>query len=495
MQKLVPSARQLAVMVLFTLSCFGLLLFLWLSFGGPAPLKPKGYRFTVLFPQAAQLSQQADVRISGVPVGRVIDVGLGPHNSSKAVLELKARYAPLHADARAMLRTKTLLGETYVELTPGSRSAPAIPEGGTLPPGRVAPTVALDQIFRAFDPQTRRAFQVWMQAMAAGFQGRGRDVSDAFGNLVPFTQDTGALASILHTQSADVRRLVRGTGTVFGALARRKDQLQALIRGAEATFSATDASNGALADAFRVLPGFERTSRAALTQLDALAGQASPVLDRLRPAIRDFGTTLQGLRVVAPALESTLHGLDALTVASKPGFPALVRAVRRLRTLLASLSPSLQQLNPLLDYLGPFNRETEAFFANFAAASEGGNKDAKGNTVRFVRVATPVEPLSLAAFPTRPGSARLNAYPKAGTLGAIGSLQVSSTADCAAGDPVIGGPSTDAASPAIEQLLEQLGVAQRAAPGQSSAVAAPPCTAQQGPAFPHVTAAPAHRSR
>ena len=58
-------------MVLFALSCFGLLLFLWLAFGGPVPLKPKGYRFHTSFAEAGQLALEADVRISGVPVGKV----------------------------------------------------------------------------------------------------------------------------------------------------------------------------------------------------------------------------------------------------------------------------------------------------------------------------------------------------------------------------------------------------------------------------------------
>ena len=48
-------------------SCFGLLLFLWLAFGGPIPLKPKGYRFQTSFAEATQLAKEADVRISGVP--------------------------------------------------------------------------------------------------------------------------------------------------------------------------------------------------------------------------------------------------------------------------------------------------------------------------------------------------------------------------------------------------------------------------------------------
>jgi phospholipid/cholesterol/gamma-HCH transport system substrate-binding protein len=50
-------------MAVFTLSCFGLLLYLWSAFGGPVPLKPHGYRFHASFAEATQLAQEADVRI------------------------------------------------------------------------------------------------------------------------------------------------------------------------------------------------------------------------------------------------------------------------------------------------------------------------------------------------------------------------------------------------------------------------------------------------
>ena len=71
MQKQAPTVGRLLVMVGFALSCFGLLLFLWLAFGGPIPLKPKGYRFHASFGEATQLAKEADVRISGVSVGKV----------------------------------------------------------------------------------------------------------------------------------------------------------------------------------------------------------------------------------------------------------------------------------------------------------------------------------------------------------------------------------------------------------------------------------------
>src|SRR5919109_2198960 len=121
MQKQAPSLGRILVMVGFALSCFGLLLFLWLAFGGPIPLKPKGYRFQVRFAEATQLAKEADVRISGVPVGKVKTIEPDTKTGrSDVVIQLESRYAPLPSDARAILRQKTLLGETYVELTPGS---------------------------------------------------------------------------------------------------------------------------------------------------------------------------------------------------------------------------------------------------------------------------------------------------------------------------------------------------------------------------------------
>ena len=138
MQKQAPSITQLAIIAGFTLSCFGLLLFLWVSFGGPTPLKAQGYTFKVPFKEAGQLAEQSDVRISGVSVGKVtgIDLGSGEDaGSAVATVELNNTYAPVPENTRAILRQKTLLGETYVELSPGDRNDSNLPDGGELPRG------------------------------------------------------------------------------------------------------------------------------------------------------------------------------------------------------------------------------------------------------------------------------------------------------------------------------------------------------------------------
>ena len=100
MQKQAPTFGRLLTMVLFALSCFGLLLFLWLSFGGPIPLKPKAYRFKVAFPEATQLGLEADVRVAGVRVGKVRAKDLDPKgNRTIATIEVDRRFAPIRTDS------------------------------------------------------------------------------------------------------------------------------------------------------------------------------------------------------------------------------------------------------------------------------------------------------------------------------------------------------------------------------------------------------------
>jgi len=133
MQTRAPRRSQILIALAFALSCFGLILFLWVAFGGPIPLGPQSYRFEIPLSQANQLATESDVRISGVSVGKVKAIALGSDGLAHATVEMDARYAPIPTNTRAILRQKTLLGETYVELTPGSDSQPSLPEGGTLP--------------------------------------------------------------------------------------------------------------------------------------------------------------------------------------------------------------------------------------------------------------------------------------------------------------------------------------------------------------------------
>src|SRR3954466_11772180 len=184
MQNAPQSFARLAGMALFALSCFAIVLFLWKSFGGPSPLAPAQYRFTADFAEATQLAEAADVRISGVKVGRVVTIDLHGQRT-RAVIEIEPRYAPIPRNTKAILRQKTLLGETFVELTPGRPSAGQLPDGATLPQQQIVDTTQLDEVTRAFDPRTRRDLQRVVRGLALATNGRSRELSDALGNLGP----------------------------------------------------------------------------------------------------------------------------------------------------------------------------------------------------------------------------------------------------------------------------------------------------------------------
>jgi phospholipid/cholesterol/gamma-HCH transport system substrate-binding protein len=307
MVKDAPSLGKIAAMVLFALSCFGLLLFLWLAFGGPVPLKPKGYRFHTSFAEAGQLATEADVRISGVPVGKVKTITPDKLTGRANVeIQLQSRYAPLPSDAKAILRQKTLLGETYVELTPGHASAQTIPEGGALPSSQVSDTVELDEILRSFDPKTRAAFQDWMQTQAQAIGNNGQDLNDALGNLAPFAEDTADIVDILNRQEGAVSRLVANTGIVFQALSERDGQLRSLIQNSNTVFATTASRDEQLKAAFRALPTFEKESRLTFNRLDEFATETDPLVTQLRPAARELSPTLEDLADISPDLKNLL---------------------------------------------------------------------------------------------------------------------------------------------------------------------------------------------
>jgi virulence factor Mce-like protein len=408
MQKQAPTLGRMLVMVGFALSCFGLLLFLWLTFGGAIPLKPKAYRFDVSFPAATQLAVEADVRISGVPVGKVKTIEADPRTGrSTATIELKERFAPLPRDARAILRQKTLLGETYVELTPGSKRAGTLPESGRLPVAQVADTVELDEIFRAFDPQTRRAFQTWMQTQAQSLDGRAQDISDILGNLDPFAEDTTKLLRTLDTQENAVQQVVRNTGQVFDAISERRGQLQGLITNSNTVFSTTAERDRELRELFTVFPTFNREAKTTVDRLTRFSRTSEPLVDQLRPAARELSPTFQQLEQLAPDLRALFQDLDPLIDASEKGLPALRRFLQELRPALGEFDPTLKQLNPFLSYIGNYRDELRSFLSNTTAATM-----ARSDGVHYLRTSNPLNPENAAVYPRRLGSNRTNPYMK-----------------------------------------------------------------------------------
>jgi ABC-type transporter Mla subunit MlaD len=416
MQKQAPSIGRILIAAGFTLSCFGLILFLWTAFGGPIPLKPKSYQITAYFPEATQLAVESDVRIGGVSVGKVKDLSLAPDsecqkdpttcNTTRATIEIDPQYAPISSDAKAILRSKTLLGETYVELTSGSQTQPGqsntgttaqagtidvgqlsgsdapqpIPEGGHLAQSQVQNQTQIDEIFQGFDQQTRAAFQSWMQNSALAVNGRGLDLNDAFGNLGPFASDASNVLGTLRSQEQSLRTLVHDTGDVFAALTAHDQALAGAVVGANRTFGALASQSRALSDTFKIFPTFENESRLTLDRLKPFAEDARPVFHDLRPVARDLSPTLHDVRRLAPYARKLFRNFTPLIKASATGLPSLQGFVRELRPVMDGFDPFLANFNPLLRWLdyqapvvGDFLSNPSSSTADFLPTQAGQN--------------------------------------------------------------------------------------------------------------------------
>ena len=404
-------------MVAFTAACVGIVLYLWLTFGGSVPLRAESYRFGVAFPEAGQLTKEADVRISGVNVGKVKSKEANPVNGvTDAMIELRSEFAPIPTGTRATLRQKTLLGETYVELTPGvAAGGRMLPDGGTLSTGAVSPTVELDEIFRTFDPDTRRAFSNWMDAQGRAVGRRGQALNAALANLTPFAEDSEDVIRILERQDAATRTLVRDTGEVFEALGERRGQLRGLIENANRVFETTASRDRELAQAFVALPTFLRETRTTTTRLTGFSELTDPLVTQLRPAARELSPTLVSLQRLAPDVRGLFRDLDPLIRVSRRGLPALERTLDDTRPLLARLEPFLRNLQPVFGYLGLYKREIAAFFANDAASTQVTDiPPGSSRPLHYLRTTNPLNPENLGAYPRRLPSNRSNPYTEPG---------------------------------------------------------------------------------
>lgn len=458
MQKRAPTLANILVIVLFALSCFGLLLFLWESFGGAVPLKPKGYRFTIAFSRTLALAEQSDVRISGVNVGHVINLKYDKDGRAHVMIEIASKYAPIPSNMDAILRQKTLLGETYVQLKPQAAKAPSLPDGGQLPNAQVEPAVTLDDILSALTPETRNDFQIWMQSLTEGLGGSGEEINSSFATLQPFVEDANKLVTVANSQEGALTASIHNTGVVFDALTAREGQFRGLISNGERTFHAFAQSSQAFAEAFRELPAFQRNSETALRSLDAFATDTVPLYDQLRPFEEKLTPLLQAVKPFTPPFNSLLTSLGPLAKAAKTGLPDVKKTLGLTTPLLAATSPVLHNFNPFFQYLSEYVPELQALFANGTAATQTHEKNKNilgGPQQHVLKVMNDITPEGLAVYQQRIGTNRANAYPQPGAFGSLASgLSVFSSASCANSAPSLSGPELGTISEeAIEQLI------------------------------------------
>ena len=439
MNKQAPSVGQLIAITGFALSCFGLLLFVWVAFGGPTPLAARGYEVKLPLTQVGQLAEQSQVDISGIEVGRVksIELGEGGEEGSAIVtLDLEPEYAPVPADTRAILRAKSLLGEAYIELTPGDKASGMLEDGGQLPPAQVAKSVQLDEIFRTFDEKTRQAFMQGAIDNATAMTGRGATLNQTFGVLPGTLTSLTDVLRVLNDQEEDVSKLVKNTGVVFDAISKRQGELSGMIRNTDTVFATLANRDEELKDFFRVFPTFARESTATQDRLGEFSDFATPVMRKLVPVAKQLSPTFQASARLAPVSKRLYTNLKPVIRKAPKAFPSLRAFLDEdAPTLLARVPDYFAEFNPYLETANIYRDELASFLGNAAAATNGQGNYGAGQQKHFIRGGVRLGPESYVGFPTGISSGRVNPYtaPNNNLDFASGGMEVFSAAECAAG--------------------------------------------------------------
>ena len=336
---------------------------LWVNFGGSMPGVTGGYSVTASLADTQNLVYDSEVRMAGVPVGKIR--GLQRNAGSVDVkMELRGDAAPLHEGARVVLRAKTLIEETYVEVTDGT--GPAIADGGELPASAEQLSVKFDDLLDALPLETREQLAAMVKKLGVATDGEAGHLADTLAALGRLGRDGHDALDVLAAQSDNLSGLVREGTRLLAVLDEGEGQIARMAIAAERLTRATAGRDDKLAETVRLLPGLLDRVNAASPPVRQLAGALTPLADPLSRAAPDLeaalgelpGATAE-LRGLLPELDRSLDRLPA-TLTRTPAVAADASA------LIPVLRVGLADLNPMLAYLAPYARDIGAFAASGA---------------------------------------------------------------------------------------------------------------------------------
>jgi phospholipid/cholesterol/gamma-HCH transport system substrate-binding protein len=233
-----------------------------------------GYEARLTFASANQIAPNAPVRIAGVDVGDVKSIEQGPGETAMVTVSVKDEGLPIHTDATAKIRPRTFLeGSFFVDIRPGSPSAPELPDGGTIPVGQTSVPVQFDQILSTLQPDLRESLRTAVQGLGTAFSDPApQAINRTIPQLDPtFSEIAIVSEAFMGTEPHDLSKAIEGSSRVMTALAKDRPSLGSLV---------SDFSTVA-----RALSDRQAELRATLAGLDQVLGDAPPTLEAIDAAV------------------------------------------------------------------------------------------------------------------------------------------------------------------------------------------------------------------
>jgi len=302
------------------------------------------YELKAVFPSAMNLKKQtSQVRIAGIEVGRVSNIEPleGRRVGAIVTMQLEKSGLPVHSDAQLKIRQQLFLeGNYFVDLKPGSPSAPELKTGATVPLQQTAIPVQFGDVLTALQSDTREdlktAFAEYGLKALNGGGAEGLNASIEFWE--PAYKNASLVNdAMLGRRPGDLQRVIRGQQRTLAALADNEEALKGLITNLNVTAGAFAREDEALRAAIPALRDTLTVGPPALRALNASLPSVSRFARDALPGVRSSGPTLDALIPFVAQLRALMQPseLRGLVADLRPTVPALARLNRRTVPILS----------------------------------------------------------------------------------------------------------------------------------------------------------------
>jgi phospholipid/cholesterol/gamma-HCH transport system substrate-binding protein len=350
-----PVTIGLVVILIIALASF-------LAYTKRIPFVSRGYELHATFQNAATLKPDSPVRIAGVNVGKVISIE-PKGNATEATFTVDDAGQPIHDDAMATIRPRLFLeGNFFVDLHPGSPSAPELPSGGDIPISNTATAVQLDQVLAALQKPVRSDLQQLLEGYGTALTHEptpqedttqdpivhGKTAAEALNQSFDYGGKAGKDSAIVNealqgTQPNDLTRLIVAQSRIFRALVGREADLKGLITNFNTTAGALASESSNLSESIRLLAPVLEEAQPTLRHLNATFPPLRAFSIDIRPGVRETPATIRAgepwLAQTRKLLrDSELGGLAKLTKESTPGLAKAAHSSLDLFPQISALS-------------------------------------------------------------------------------------------------------------------------------------------------------------
>jgi phospholipid/cholesterol/gamma-HCH transport system substrate-binding protein len=271
------------------------------------------FRVKAVFESSNSIRKNSPVRIAGVNVGKVVKVDGKPGtNAAVVTMEIKKKGLPIHKDATIKIRPRIFLeGNFFVDVKPGTPTAPTIDDGDTIPITQTATPVQFDQLLSILQSDTRASLRKTLDGLGTGLsykpsraqdadadpsargQSAGESLNDAIAYGERSLKGTAVVSNaLLGTHDHDLARLIDGLSRTAEGLGRNEDQLKDLVTNFNTTVAATASEASNLQASIHVLGPTLRNADRALDSLNASFPNTRAFAREILPGVRETPATI-----------------------------------------------------------------------------------------------------------------------------------------------------------------------------------------------------------